>query len=106
MKKLIFSVACLVSCASLDRDPTGGTPPDITGDPPTETWHPDAGNGNGHCPVCPLTCPAPEPECKCNQDCRNDESCHEGKCYQECGCDDDCSGPGNASCDRGLCKGH
>ncbi len=23
-----------------------------------------------------------------------------------CTCDDDCSGPDNASCDHGLCKGH
>ncbi len=99
IKTLLISVALLASCASLDRSDGHGTPPDITGDPSdTGPKHED--------PNDPPVCPPPKPECMCDDDCRTDESCHHGKCYEECKCDDDCSGPGNQSCDHGLCKGH
>ncbi len=98
-------------CASLERD-DGGTPPDITVTPPTDTAPPDVCdpecernddcNGYEQCEqgVCV------PPECECDDDCDRGEACHRGACYERCYCDDDCSGPDNASCDNGLCKGH
>jgi len=69
------------------------TPPDVS--PPDAPPPPDASPPD----VC-------EPECECDADCSWGKKCHKNKCYRRCDCDDDCSGPGNMSCDHGLCKGH
>ncbi len=93
MIKALLLSTLLISCASLTRDDSKPIRPDA----PTETVPVDAGvsslpdssvpDAQGGGDDDDGTC---HPECHCDSDCPENNSCVYGICHQRCDCDFDC----------------